>query len=327
MKRLVVLAVLSIGTALQAHANGCDGILSLTRSMDFQARSIQLAEQLHNAYCEGSSLKSGSSFSLNLSTVIKQVPVTLDLGSGSTRDQVQQLCSQYDSWSAMNRQEVSLALSTSDKAIDAWKRCKELEGQDVFFTVDPRAELVAFGVRRGRDIIDFLGMNYLEEQIICTGPVGEGGKEVIIDTNTRFTLRESKETPITCRRKYVQNADGINYLPSAEISISAQGAAPLIVPLPREEHYEPSLASDIRERLQASEARADQLQALLDQASQRITALQQSLGGYVAHGTRVQLQSDEGYLYSNNKRGRDELDLLISGGPSSYTRWTINPAQ
>jgi len=327
MRRIFIVATLFASSFSQSHAAGCDGILSLTRNLDFETRSIQLAEHLHSTYCEGNSLKSNKSFSLVLDVVIKQVPIGLKLGSGSTTDKMQQLCSQYNSWSATNQQSVSLALSTSDKAIDAWQRCIELEGQDVFFTVDPRTELVAFGVRRGTDIIEFLGMNYNDDQIICTGPVGDGGKEVVINTSTRFTLTEAKDTPITCRRKFAQTEDGVDFLPAAEISISAQGAAPLIVPLPRDERYEPNLASDIRERLEASEARADQLQSLVDQTNQRITALQQSLAKYVVHGTRIQLQSDEGYLHSYNRRNRDELDVLITGSPTQYTRWTISPAQ
>lgn len=327
MKHIILTATIFVGSSLQVHAAGCDGILTLTRNLDFETRRVQFAEQLHDAYCEGSSLKSGRSFSFGVEAMIKQVPVGLNLGSGSTKEKMQELCSQYDSWAATNQEVVSLALSTSDRAIDAWQRCKELEEQDVFFTVDPRAELVAFGVRRGKDVIDFLGMNYIEDQIICTGPVGEGGREETINTKTRFTLTEAKETPITCRRKYQKTQDGILYLPAAEVSISAEGAAPLLVRLPREEQYEPSLASAIREHLEESDARADQLQSLVDQANQRIAALQQSLGGYVAHGTRVQLQSDEGFLLSNNRQNQDEKDLLISVGTSELTRWTINPAQ
>ena len=135
----------------------------------------------------------------------------------------------------------------------------------MFFTVDPRKELVAFGVRRGRDIINFLGMNYNEDHIVCTGPVGSNGSEVVINTSTRFELKDAKETPITCRRKFIEK-NGIRFLPATEISISAEGAAPLIVPLPRDQKFEPSYASQLNEQLNDLERRLANNQTELSNA-------------------------------------------------------------
>lgn len=245
-------AILSVSTG--AIAAGCDGILSLTRNLTFEQKSIRVAQNIYSQYCSGSTLKSGSSFSLGLDVVIEQVPIGLKLGSGSTKEKVEHLCSQYSNWYANNTASVSLAISTSDKAIDAWVSCQELEKQDVFFSVNPQKELVGFGVRRGTDVIDFLGMDYVDTHLSCFGPFGDSGKQVLIDKDTRFTLSTSKEQPITCRRTY-QSKDGIEYLASTEVSISAEGRPPLIIPLPREEKYEPSFASEINEKITALDAR------------------------------------------------------------------------
>ena len=266
----------TVGIGLPVFAAGCDGILSLTRNLTFEQKSIRVAQNIYSQYCSGSAVKSGSEFSLGLDVVIEQVPIGLKLGSGSTKEKVEHLCSQYSNWYANNSASVSLAISTSDKAIDAWVSCKELEKQDVFFSVNPQKELIGFGVRRGTDIIDFLGMDYVDTHLTCFGPFGDDGKQIIIDKNTRFTLSSSKEQPITCRRSY-ETKDGIEYLASTEVSISAEGRPPLIIPLPGEEKYEPSFASEIKSSITSLNAR---FSAEISRTDQSITKLRNRVAAF-----------------------------------------------
>lgn len=273
---LMTTFAVTAGIGLPALAAGCDGILSLTRNLTFEQKSIRVAQNIYSQYCSGSTVKSGSEFSLGLDVVIEQVPIGLNLGSGSTKEKVEHLCSQYSSWYASNSASVSLAISTSDKAIDAWVSCQELEKQDVFFSVNPQKELVGFGVRRGTDVIDFLGMDYVDAHLSCFGPFGKDGKQILIDRDTRFTLSSSKEQPITCRRSY-ETKDGIEYLASSEVSISAEGRPPLIIPLPREEKYEPSFASEIKNSITSLDAR---LSAGISKTEQNVAKLRKRVAAF-----------------------------------------------
>ncbi|MEP0565081.1 MAG: hypothetical protein ABJC64_11810, partial [Paracoccaceae bacterium] len=54
-----------------------------------------------------------------------------------------------------------------------------------------------------------------------------------------------------------------------------------------------------------------------------VQAVDGKLGAYIPYGASVNLRSREGYLLSHNYHGRDEKDLLISGGRSDNTVWAL----
>lgn len=256
-------------TSKPALSAGCDGILSLTRNLTYEQKAIRIADEVYSSYCRGSQLHQGSSFDADLNVVIQNVPFGLRLDSGSTREKVEHLCSNYQGWYAHNANAVSIARSTSDSAIGAWVRCKELEKQDVFFSVHPEKQLIGFSVKRGSDVIDFLGMIYNSDEMTCSGPFGEDAKQVVIDEHTRFTLQTAMEQPIVCRRNLRRSGNGTQHLAEGEVAIMAEGRPPLIVPLPREELYEPSYSSEIRESLKT-------LRATLSDTQERISKVEMS---------------------------------------------------
>lgn len=260
--------------ASNADAAGCDGILSLTRNLNYEQKAIRIAENLYSEYCEGSSILSNKNLNIGLDTTIQQLPVGLKIGSGSTKEQMTHLCSEYENWHELNQESVQLAISTSDPAINGWIRCKELEEDEVFFSVDPRKEILALGIRRGDDVINFLGIDYVPDHIVCTGPFGANGSEVVINKDTRYSLTTSKEIPITCRRKYETFEDpvagSVDFLPVTEIALRAEGAAPLVVSLPREEKYEPSFSSSIADNLDAIQ---NEIASLRAESANSVTAL------------------------------------------------------
>jgi hypothetical protein len=208
-----------------------------------------IAQDIYSNYCSGDKLRSDATLNAGVDVVIEQVPIGLKFGSGNTKEKTSYLCSKYQQWYQNNAQSVSIAVSTSDRAIDAWQRCKELEKEEVFFSVNPSRELIGFGVRRGSDVINFLGMNYKSEEMTCFGPFGSDGQQIIINDATRFTLTSAKEQPITCRRTMKTAGNGVEFIPETEVAIMAEGRAPLIVPLPRDEVYEPSHSSELKSQL------------------------------------------------------------------------------
>lgn len=323
MRRAFIASIIFLGAATQVYAEGCDGILSLTRTVDYQETSLLVASDIHDEYCEGGQLQSSKSFTGSLDFMVKQIPVGLEIGFGSTREQVSNLCKNYSSWEAENRESVTLALSTSDRAIDAWRHCRTLERGNVFFSVTPQTELIGFSVRRGQEVIEFLGMNYDPAYLTCSGPVGEGGAEVQINTSTRFQLFEGTERPIVCRRIQRTLADGTVYFPATEISISAEGADPLLVPLPRDERLEPSLASQIREELINLQSRNAVLQDELNRTHARIDTIDGSLAGYVKFGDSIRLKNGRAWLFHNSS-ARTELEIITSSGNTAQSLWTVD---
>lgn len=111
--RFVAIVITTLFTTT-LYAAGCDGILSLTRNSNYEAKSTVVAQSIYEQYCSGNSLKNDKKFSLGLDVVIKSVPVALNLGSGSIEERVEHLCSEYQDWYNLNTQSISLAISTSD---------------------------------------------------------------------------------------------------------------------------------------------------------------------------------------------------------------------
>ncbi|MDE0524381.1 MAG: hypothetical protein OXH79_20750 [Boseongicola sp.] len=191
-----------------------------------------------------------------------------------------------------------MARSTSDSAIRAWTRCKEIEKQDVYFSVHPARQLIGFSVKRGPDVIDFLGMTYNSAEMTCTGPFGQGAAEVVIDKDTRFTLQSAREQPIVCTRNLEESEDGTQHFAASEVAIRAEGQPPLIVSLPREELYEPSYSSQIRESL-------GNLQNALDETKRRISEIDRSFQESLASVTE---------RFDEYSRGLSIMSVLIMRG-------------
>ena len=257
MWRVCIAIILYYTSATAALA--CEGILELTRSKNLEYSGSDIAGELHKNYCNGRSLTAGSNFNFGVEAMIKKLPISLNIGGGSTQQKMQQLCYQYEDWYSQNSKQIRIEERTPDKAFATYLACKEAVA--VKFSVEPKAEVVGFGVKRGTDPIEFYGMDYDPDLVTCTGPVGERSQEVTIDANTRFMITDSREIPITCRRKYKKTAGGDRYLPATEIAIKAQGSKPLIVPLPTDERYEPSLASEIKQMLADAQEQIRSLQA------------------------------------------------------------------
>lgn len=241
---LVTALMIASGSSL-----ACDGILSLTRNVSVDVTSVQLAERLYKSECRGSSIKSNWNAQVGIEAIIEQIPLKLKLGGGSSKQKIEHLCSNFDQWKSDNSQYYTSAASTPIPAIDAWVACKRLEGEDVFFTAEPQRERVGFSVRRGKNIIDFYGMTYDPAKMICSGPFGNNKEQTIVDDKVRFELKEGTDYPITCSRKIFTDKVGIEYYPADTIAISAQGKAPLLIPLNRENVDQGIFLSELEKRI------------------------------------------------------------------------------
>lgn len=294
MKHILYLMA-TVMFAGSAYADGCDGILRLTRNINYDQQSLLIVGAAYEKYCSGTSVKSGMNMDTSIGLPIAEVPVELNLGFGSTRERVENLCRNYESWHKQVSERTTLAVSTDDKAIEAWRDCKAKEQGGVFFSVAPQREMVAISVRRGNDVIDFMGIDYNTDHIVCTGPFGDDGTEVQVDKQTRHRLVTGKEVPITCRRKYDESL-GERILPYTEIAIRAEGAPPLVVPLPRDQIYEPSFASGIQQRMD------DLRQQLDDERNQRGTDVQ-ALNELLAK-LRATTLTKRTYIFRGERRER-----------------------
>lgn len=270
MRQILAFSLLFSFTSDSAFA--CDGILNLAQDISLTQRSSMIAASVYDEYCEDREVRSDANSSSGLDAVVDSVSIGVDLGSGSSSEKLSRFCSIYSSDFERRESSLQFAMSTNQRVVDAWAQCQELERSDVFFTVDPQRELLGFGVRRGAGIVDFLGMDYNPDHISCFGPFGRDGTEILIDKTTRFSLTSERVYPITCRRKLEFLDDGTQLLFPTEVSLEAQGRAPLIVPLSREERFEPSFASDVKLRQNAFEAQLLELDARLTTLYQRVGA-------------------------------------------------------
>jgi hypothetical protein len=155
MDRNRKLAAAALLAMLVSHAEACDGILSLTRTIDIDIKSIHMAERLYQSACSGKTLKQNWNAQAGIETMIEQVPFKLNLGGGGTKEKAERFCSTFEQWRTDNSQYYNSAISTPIPAIDAWLACRRLQSEGVFFSVEPVRERVGFSVRRGPEIVDF----------------------------------------------------------------------------------------------------------------------------------------------------------------------------
>lgn len=263
MKNYLCGAVVSIVIStvpICASAQGCDAILSLTRSVDYQASSTNIANSLFKSECSGSQLKAGWSVESGLDFAIDAIPMGLKLNAGSTKDKVEHLCKNFESWSVQNADTLRIAISTAIPAIQAWENCKRWESSGVDFTFNPVREVVALSVKRGTEVINFQGMTYEKSKIICEGPFGKNGQNVTIDPNTRFELVDDDVVPFVCNRILNTDASGNEFYPEVTITASAEGLPPLAVPLDRLDKSGGLFLNELEERLTQSISRIDALE-------------------------------------------------------------------
>lgn len=262
MKTKSILTTIALAVTLAPQTvfgAGCDGILSLTRSVNLDVRSASNAKFIHEQYCDQGALKAGKSFALGLDIAVKNVPVKLNLGSGSTEERVNHICKTYDDWAASSSDTLGLIETTKDRAIEAWERCVTLENDVVNFSVVPGVGQIAFGVERGRDNIRFNGLVYDPELLTCKGAFGDNGSLIDMDDFPGITLDRSKSYSMSCVRTRDVLEDGTIRYPFSEVTLLAEGGQ-LVVPLAEENILPRSISSDLQADIADLQGRLGSLQ-------------------------------------------------------------------
>ncbi|MEL7513702.1 MAG: hypothetical protein AAGK03_03750 [Pseudomonadota bacterium] len=251
MNRLILTTIAIWSLAVNAWAAGCDGILSLTRDVTFDQESILVARGIKSNYCSGSSVNSSKNFSFGLGTQLGKVPLDLKLGSGSNRERVEHICSNFDSWATKNADRVSGAVSTKDRAIEAWESCIEItSGGEVQYDIQYGNEVLIVGIRRGDRIVTLNGATFGKDKLSCHGPFGWNGAKKVVTDNLNFQLKDDLSYPMTCTRL----SQSGNTFPAVDLAISVQQKS-LIIPLPKNEFDDDTSLLEVKAQLSSAQAK------------------------------------------------------------------------
>ena len=174
------------------------------------------------------------------------------------------------------------------------------------------------------------------------GP-GKDGVECVIAGETTDAERirnkpieiTATTAPIACSRTNDKDVSiGINttsgtlatiYLPSPQAQEAEEIASlkAIIQRLLAENASQTEVASGLVDRVSNLETNQQNEIIRMNGVQENLGSIQQQLPNTVRYGQAISLRSVEGYLYSNNRANRDEIDLQIVGGVNTHTQWTV----
>lgn len=285
MRIFFAVAVILLGSGGSVLGAGCDGILELASTGPSEIREVHLAEALLQTQCAGTALPEGWQTTPGLESVLERVPRALRLAEGSTRQKADHLCLHYGEWAAANRPLVELSRRLPDTAAFQWTQCKALEQKGLLYSLSADRNLVAIGVRRGINDALFMGVSTGSGAITCRGPFGEGGAQVAITDETRFSLTRGDSYAFSCHREPMADPQtGALYYPATTFSVLTQGFDPLVVTLPQQP-VNADESGEVIERLGALEEQILKLQQRALKCS--VSSVQTEVKGLSGHQLRA----------------------------------------
>ena len=268
----ILFFALSIGPS--AYAQGCNAILGLTQNIDVEHQSIRAAKAIKDNYCSGNSVNSDRNFSASLEVLVQKVPLGFKVGSGSTRETVQNVCSSFDEWARNNHDIFTASISANDRAIEAWETCIRVQaGGDVEYDLQLSKETVLVQLQRGRDVVEFQGAHYNKDAMRCFGPFGANGDEVDVDTETRYSIQSAVKLPLTCERKF---RAGTDILPRTDLVVRVPGNS-LLIPLSEDRRAGTQFASDLKRQIASLEGELSEKTSRVEDLQVEASTLRRAL--------------------------------------------------
>ena len=248
-KLLLTLVCFNANAQPQGFSDSCSEVLRISsRDVEARYKKANIAKYVYENYCEGSNVKSG----LNLNIGVEDLLESFDLGFGSTKEKVKNICQTYENKYKESVVETSYSSRTVREAISAWLECKKLSNNGV---------LVRPIVQKTRATIDFLktgpddvvinGVKYDTKLLKCEASIGGGlltdpsVKEV--NSRTIHTISDTDVWSISCER-IPESQDGVKFYHETDLTVlSSKGSIKLT--LPADEKIPFNWSSEMNEKL------------------------------------------------------------------------------
>lgn len=137
----------------------------------------------------------------------------------------------------------------TEEALKAWNMCQTLASRNVKMETEIGVRQVNIRVQRTSGAPLMLQTVYFDKGISgCSVTHGKRGSSTTSGRELNLTLGDDRVSTIHCLRTSNGGDGGIEYFPATELSIVTDRGS-LLLQLPEEERYPPSLASEINARI------------------------------------------------------------------------------
>lgn len=272
---LIALTSLNVLAQPEGFSDSCSEVLRISsRDVETHYKKANLAKYVHENYCEGTNVKSG----VNLNIGVEDLLESFDLGFGSTKEKVKNICQTYENQYKEDVVERSYSSKTVREAISAWLECKKLSNNGVLVRpiVQKTRATVDF-LKTGPDDVKINGVKYDTNLLTCEASIGgnvlTGPSVQTVNSKTIHTISNTDVWSISCERiPEIQN--GVKLYHETDLTVlSSKGSIKLT--LPADEKIPFNWSSEMNERMiEISSNFNNQLDALKLSATDKKSPIQ-----------------------------------------------------
>jgi hypothetical protein len=229
--------------------DGCRDVLTYAaRNYSAETLDSAILVRTYSQYCEGTEIRSGTSFSAGLSAVVEAIPIKFNLGTGSTEQRLKHFCKTFHSEYKAHENFYQEVSTVAEGSVKAWSACKNLAGQGVLFRPKMgRTQVIIEVARTSASPASVQGVTYDSKLMSCSVPsTDKKNDRSPADQSTTKALSDAY-WPITCVR-HPQRQSGTVFYPGVEISVGTTKGA-FLLPVSEDALFERQWASDFSAEL------------------------------------------------------------------------------